>query len=508
MPAKRRRIDPEETPAANTTRSSTRVTRSSKLNGRAQTRTGRPARGRKPSTAQTAAPVPEAVHPIHAPFLPLPTPPALHRPALELVGWGNGDDGQLGKELKSGVDKPKKNRWMTLKMEEGAFGHEPGAGLESVESAGMHSLFVDEKGTIWSFGVDDDGGLGRLTEETVKSHKLDAKGHTLEPAHLPAPIISLEREGFRTVKITTCDTMCAAINDKGELRLWGAFRQSQGGNIGFSGLTETQFLPLRPPELRNEKIVSLASGRHHIILLTQQGHLYTLGIADDGCLGRLRVLERHQTSPARVLFGTRHRRVAAIGAGSYTSFAVDEDGTVWGWGMNSRGQTGTGVTNLETEKIVLIPRLVSGLHPSELGGARVIQIAGGEQHSLFLTSDGRVFACGETDEGRLGIPSSDPKLKDLAVPGVLSEPTQVIFPSEDDPVIQISCGPHCSFAVTQEGALYCWGRQVEGQLGLGDEDIQFVETPTAVIPLDHPSVSAVQVSAGGQHVLALVRKKG
>ena len=81
------------------------------------------------------------------------------------------------------------------------------------------------------------------------------------------------------------------------------------------------------------------------------------------------------------------------------------------------------------------------------------------------------------------------------------------LPSEDDPVIQISCGPHCSFAVTQGGALYCWGRQVEGQLGLGDEDIKSVETPTAVIPLDHPSVAAVQVSAGGQHVLALVRKK-
>lgn len=272
-------------------------------------------------------------------------------------------------------------------------------------------------------------------------------------------------------------------------------------------MSEAQFLPSRPPELRNEKIVSVASGRNHIILLTQQGHVYTLGIGDDGCLGRLRVLERHQTTPARVLIGTRHNCIATIGAGSYTSFAVDEDGTVWGWGMNSRGQTGTGLIELEADKIILTPKQVQGLSPSELGGARVVQIVGGGLHTLFLTSDGRVFACGETEEGRLGIPANDPKLQDLPFPAVLSEPTQVRFSSEDDPVIQISCGPHCSFAVTQGGALYCWGRQVEGQLGLGDEDVQFVETPTAVIPLDHPSVFAVQVSAGGQHVLALVRKK-
>ena len=66
--------------------------------------------------------------------------------------------------------------------------------------------------------------MGRLTEETVKGRQFDVGGLTLEPAHLPAPITTLEREGFRAVKIATCDTMCIAISDKGEIRLWGAFR--------------------------------------------------------------------------------------------------------------------------------------------------------------------------------------------------------------------------------------------------------------------------------------------
>lgn len=284
-------------------------------------------------------------------------------------------------------------------------------------------------------------------------------------------------------------------------------KQSQGGNIGFSGHSEAQFIPSRPPELRTERFVSVASGSNHILLLTQHGHVYTLGIPDDGQLGRLRVLERHQTSPGRVLIGTRHRRIVEIGAGTYTSFAVDEDGTVWGWGMNSRGQTGTGLTDPEADKIVPTPKPVQALLPSEIGGARVTQIAGGQLHTLFLTSDHRLFACGEAEEGRLGIPASDQRLQDLPISGVVSEPVEVKLPIEDDLVVQISCGTHCSFAVTQRGALYCWGRQVEGQLGLGDEDIEFVDTPTPVIPLDHPSVSVVQVSAGSLHVLTLVRKK-
>lgn len=49
-------------------------------------------------------------------------------------------------------------------------------------------------------------------------------------------------------------------------------------------------------------------------------------------------------------------------------------------------------------------------------------------------------------------------------------PTRIkeLDPYEGDYVVQIDGGEHHSIARTREGLVYCWGRNDEGQLGLGD----------------------------------------
>lgn len=80
---------------------------------------------------------------------PLPCPPEKIRPGLQLFVWGAGNFGQfgLGPDVLNELDKPKKNSWAEQQMEKGTFGEE-GAGLEEVAGGGMHSLFIDEKGTV------------------------------------------------------------------------------------------------------------------------------------------------------------------------------------------------------------------------------------------------------------------------------------------------------------------------------------------------------------------------
>ena len=59
---------------------------------------------------------------------------------------------------------------------------------------------------------------------------------------------------------------------------------------------------------------------------------------------------------------------------------------------------------MDAEAIVQNPLRVPGLSPNELGNsARVIEISGGDLHTLFLTSDGRVYACGRADAAALGL---------------------------------------------------------------------------------------------------------
>jgi regulator of chromosome condensation len=102
------------------------------------------------------SPVPEA-RPAPPPqlkpyFNPLPVPPQKQRPGAVLFAWGAGNFGQfgMGPDILHELSKPKRNVWVEEKIEDGAFG-EDGAGLESIAAGGLHSVLVDEKGTVGTF---------------------------------------------------------------------------------------------------------------------------------------------------------------------------------------------------------------------------------------------------------------------------------------------------------------------------------------------------------------------
>lgn len=98
------------------------------------------------------------VHHALRPLLnPLPTAPEHKRPALTLFGWGSGAFNQLGLGPISGSpinswNKPKRNPLVERMVEEGEFGSD-GAGLEAIAAGGMHTLVIDEKGTVSDFSL-------------------------------------------------------------------------------------------------------------------------------------------------------------------------------------------------------------------------------------------------------------------------------------------------------------------------------------------------------------------
>jgi alpha-tubulin suppressor-like RCC1 family protein len=68
--------------------------------------------------------------------------------------------------------------------------------------------------------------------------------------------------------------------------------------------------------------------------------------------------------------------IEAIAAGGVHGLALKDDGTVWGWGANERGQLGNGTYTLGTSTAgINTPVQVSNL-------SAVKAIAGGGQHSL------------------------------------------------------------------------------------------------------------------------------
>lgn len=82
-------------------------------------------------------------------FNALPTPPLTARPALVLFAWGAGNFGQfgMGPDVLDSLTTPRRNRWVEAQVAKGTFG-ENDAGITAIAAGGLHTLFIDENGTV------------------------------------------------------------------------------------------------------------------------------------------------------------------------------------------------------------------------------------------------------------------------------------------------------------------------------------------------------------------------
>ncbi|XP_048335365.2 ultraviolet-B receptor UVR8 isoform X2 [Ziziphus jujuba] len=131
------------------------------------------------------------------------------------------------------------------------------------------------------------------------------------------------------------------------------------------------------------------------------------------------------------------------------------------------------------------PVLCSAFHDQ---GIRAIACGGA--HTLFLTEAGSIYATGLNDFGQLGI-SDDTNYT--------TEPVEVTgFQRE---IVQISAGYYHSCAITADGELYMWGKNANGQLGLGKRAPKVVPRPSKVESL--VGITIKMAALGSEHSVAV-----
>ncbi|XP_072351447.1 probable E3 ubiquitin-protein ligase HERC4 [Scyliorhinus torazame] len=122
---------------------------------------------------------------------------------------------------------------------------------------------------------------------------------------------------------------------------------------------------------------------------------------------------------------------------------------------------------------------------------KIIQVACGNNHSLALSKDGELFAWGQNTYGQLGI---DTKGASQPVPQCVTSLTGM-------PVAQITAGGEHSFALSLSGAVFGWGRNNRGQLGLKDTEDRY--EPNHVKLLERKKT--IHISCGEEHTVVLTK---
>ena len=292
----------------------------------------------------------------------------------------------------------------------------------AVAAGSFHNVALTNVGTVWTWGNNIYGSLGDGTTTGRAT-----------PVQVPNlnNIVAIDANGYFTV----------ALSSNGTVWYWGLMgssridgptfhttpRQLQGMNnvvaisaaIGV-GADDADIIMLRDDssvwqlnysmwgntaEQRQQlsDISTVAAGTHFTLALNDiDGTIWAWGTERYGQLGS-GASQNLQMTPRQVLNFDIMRYydgvvplddIVAISAGWRHSLALREDGTVWTWGSNSRGQLGIG----EMGGIRNMPSHIYGLH-------NVVAISAGGHHSVVIRDDGAVLAWGSNFHGELGIDS-------------------------------------------------------------------------------------------------------
>lgn len=165
----------------------------------------------------------------------------------------------------------------------------------------------------------------------------------------------------------------------------------------------------------------------------------------------------------------------SVCAGEHHGCALRTTGELLCWGSNRSGQLGLGDGTKRTG-------------PTAIAGLRFRALSCGGDSSCAIDAKGALYCWGDNFEGKLG--------RDTAPdPSISFVPLRIELP---DAVSQVSVGQGHTCAITEAGALYCWGRNTDMQVGVSATDPQ-LRAPQRV----DPSFRYRQVAAGQQHTCAI-----
>jgi alpha-tubulin suppressor-like RCC1 family protein len=253
-----------------------------------------------------------------------------------------------------------------------------------------------------------------------------------------------------------------AIKSDGTLWSWG---RNNSGQLGLGNVTYYSS-PKQVGALTNWLSISSSVS---VAAIKTDGTLWTWGDNSSGQLGQGNITG--YSSPKQVGALTNWSKVSS-GANSFI-VAVKTNGTLWSCGDNQYGSLGDGTSTKKSS-------------PVQVGSlTNWADVSCGDYHSIAVKTDGTLWAWGLNDNGQLGLGNTTYSYSSPKQVGSLT--TWSI----------ISAGGRQSFSIKTNGALWSWGQNAYGQLGLGN--ITYYSSPKQVGALTNWS----QINSSAYNVMAI-----
>jgi alpha-tubulin suppressor-like RCC1 family protein len=261
---------------------------------------------------------------------------------------------------------------------------------------------------------------------------------------------------------------------KSDGSLWGMGHNYEGELGDSIFATNFPYGPKYPEQIVSSNVTTVSAGYYHSLFLTSDGSLWGMGANYNGQLG-------DGTFTTDFPYGINvpeqvvPSNVTAISAGGYHSLFLKSDGSLWAMGANPSGALGDGTYN-------------DNNRPERIVSSGVTAISAGYDYSLFLKSDGSLWGMGNNNVGQLG----DGTYNNTNRPKMIVASGVTAIAAELD---------H-SFFIKNDGSLWGMGDNAQGRLGDGSSSVDGVNVPEKIVS---NNVTAI---AGGYSVSLFLKTDG
>ncbi|WP_027086007.1 carboxypeptidase regulatory-like domain-containing protein [Cohnella panacarvi] len=415
-----------------------------------------------------------------------------------VYAWGLNNYGQLG-------DNTSLNRTTPVLLPETAI-----SDVLAVAAGSYHSAAVRLDGTIWTWGYNDNGELGRGTrvDRMTPVRVKEAPGSVGGVVKLNGAIVQ-----GATVQIVSLDGFLETPTDANGVyefsnlaqddytvmvRQDGLKATSRQIDVGTGAVTADFNMTV---DTYAGSARAVAAGGSYTLFLKSDGTVWSYGNSSSGILGG-DGKNVPSATPVRVSDLTN---IVAIDTDNYSAAAIRSDGTVWTWGNNSNGEHGIG-----NNAAKLTPSLVPGL-------TDVVEVAVGNHHVAARKADGTVWVWGSNSGGQQGDGTTTIRYWPHQVQGIgpvtslsaavdymaavsggklyvwgrspntmfgtsgdLTTPVEVKIAGLPTQIKKVYASANRIFVTNNEGILYGWGNNSYGGLGIGSNSEGLILTPTPV----------------------------